>query len=298
MMKHFLFLFISFLATNSYSQLIDVADIPNFKYTRKSFVVNQDSLKFKNSPNQNQGLSRVYVSMNLSFFDLDDSKKYVTNIQQFVLACIEGYYISGKRNGRFTHYILDSLNPNVRFKIWEQNFKNDKLYGISQAYTLQGKLAAQYEYKDDSLIGKSVLYAADGRSALEEIIYDKQVKGKYVKRNYNDTSGKLEREENYEKYELNGKARDFYPGGQVEIEEFFIDGKLNGSRKHFYPSGQRWTEVEYRNGKIWTALGSYLENGRPLYPGSLINGSGVLHIYDKYGIIQESYMYMKGELVK
>ena len=298
MIKHLLLLHLSFILSATYGQMIDIENSPHLKYTRKSFIVNEDTSIFKDSPNKEHGLTRTYYAMTLSFFDLDDSKKYVTNVRQNALVCVEGYYINGKRSGTFNHYIMDSLNPNKRFRIWEQTYKNGKLYGSSFAYTLQGKIAAQYEYKEDSLAGKSVLYAADGRSPLEEIIYDKLIRGKYIRRSYNDTSGKLLREELYENYQLNGKARDFYPEGQAEIEEFYIDGKLNGTRKHFYPSGQRWTEVEYRNGKTWTALGSYLENGRPLYPGSLMNGTGVLHIYDQYGVIQESYMYMKGEFVK
>lgn len=297
MKKFFTTILFSLSICQVFSQLIDLEDLPNFKYTRKSFIVNEDTTLFKNSTTKDNGLVKMYYTIHLSFFDLDDTKKFITTIRQDVLNCVEGYYINGKRNGTFLYYIMDSLNPKMRYKIWEQNFKYGKLHGTSKAYTLQGKIAAHYEYKEDSLVGKSILYAADGVSPLEEIIYSSQP-GKYIKRNYNDTSGKLEREENYENYELNGKARDFYPNGQVEFEEFYIDGKLNGTRRHFYPSGARWTEVEYRNGKTWNALGSYLENGKPLFPGTLYNGTGALHIRDKYGVIQETYIYLKGEFVK
>jgi antitoxin component YwqK of YwqJK toxin-antitoxin module len=297
MIKHFLILSLSFILHKSYSQLIDLEDVPHIKYTRKSFVANEDTSKYKDSPNREHGLTRTYFAMTLSFFDIDDSKKYVTNVRQNALACVEGYYINGKRSGTFSHYIMDSLNPSKRFKIWEQTYKNGKLHGISKAFTLQGQVAAQYEFNEDRPIGRSALFAIDAKTPIEEIIYDDS-SGKYTKRNYNDTSGKLIREEHFENDILNGKARDFYPNGQVEIEEFYIDGELNGTRRHFYPSGQRWTEVEYRNGKTWTALGSFLENGRPLFPGTLNNGTGVLHIYDKYGQIQESYMFLKGEFLK
>lgn len=286
---------IYFIESNA--QLIDTKDVPEFKYNRKSFVVIRDTAKFKAISNAGNGYSKEYETMTLSFFDLDDSKKIVANITQEVLVCIEGNYLKNKRVGSFVFSILDSLNPQLKFKIWEQNYRNGKRHGISKAYTLQGKLAAQYEYKDDSLTGKSILYAADGQNKMEEVIYD-IIPGKFIIRKYNDTSGKLKREELYERYELNGKSRDFYPSGQVEMEEFYIDGKLNGTRRHFYPSGQRWNEVEYKNGKTWTALGAYLENGKPLYPGSLMNGTGVLHIYDKYGELKESYMFMKGDFVK
>lgn len=297
MIKRFLLVSACMLFIKANSQMIDTRDIPNFKYTRKSFLVKEDTIKFKNILTTNQGLTKVYETISLGFFDLDDSKKYVVNVTQELLACIEGNYVNNKRAGIFIHSIMDSLNPQIRYKVWEQNYKNGKKHGMSKAYTLQGKIAAQYEYKEDSLVGKSILFAADGKNMVEEIIYD-ILPGKYTVRKYNDTSGKLIREEKYEKYELNGKARDFYSSGQVEMEEFYIDGKLNGTRRHFYPSGARWNEVEYRNGKTWTALGAYLENGKPIYPGTLINGTGVLHIYNKYGELQESYMFMKGEFVK
>lgn len=298
MIKHFLILSLSFALNICFSQMVDLEDLPQIKYTRKSFIANEDTTKFKDSPNREQGLTRTYFAMTLSFFDVDDSRKYVTNVRQIALACVEGYYINGKRSGTFSHYIMDSLNPNKRFKIWEQTYNNGKLHGISKAFTLEGKTAAQYEFNDDRPIGRSVLFGIDAKTPIEEIIYDHTSPGKYVKRNYNDTSGKLTREEHYENDILNGKVRDYYPNGQVEYEEFYINGEVHGTSRQFYPSGVKWVEVEYRNGKVWNIIGSYLENGKPMYPGTLINGTGVFHIYNKYGEVQESYMYMKGELVK
>jgi antitoxin component YwqK of YwqJK toxin-antitoxin module len=297
MLKQFLTLSLSSLFIFSYGQSNDESDIPNIKYTPKKFIVDEDSLRFKNSPNSDEGLTRTYSKASIAFFDTDDSKKHITSRQHTVLTCVEGYFIKGKENGSFYHYILDSLQPQKRYKIWEQTFRNGKRNGICKAFTLEGKLAAQYEYREDTLVNKTTLYAADGVSVLEEVIFGK-TPGTYLKRNYNDMSGKLMREELYEKYMLNGTSRDFYETGAVEIEEFYIDGELNGTKRRYYPSGNRWTEVEYRNGKTWTALGSYLENGRPIFPGNLSNGTGVLHIHDKYGNISVSYMFMKGEPVR
>ena len=297
-MRELLIVFFLCLGINHInSQVINSEDIPDFKYTKKSYLVYDIDGKYQTTASRDSGLTRNYETMDMDFFDLDDRKTSLVRIQQPVLVCIEGYYIDKLKSGTFVYSILDSLNPQKRYKIWEQSFRKGKLNGMSKAYTIQGKVAAEYNYKDDSLVGKSKLYGADGHTIIEEISYDLE-RGKYVKRTYNDTSGKLMREENYSSYMLNGISRDFYAYGQVEMEEFYIDDKLNGTRRHFYPSGARWTEVEYRNGKTWTALGAYLENGRPLFPGSLSNGTGVLHIYDRYGVVQESYMFMKGEFVK
>jgi len=272
-------------------------DNPDFKYIKKSFLVYDIDGKYQTTATRDSGLTRNYETMDVDFFDLEDKKTSLVKVQQPVLVCTEGYYFQKKRSGVFIYSILDSLNPQKRYKIWEQNFRKGKLHGKSKAYTLLGQVAAEYDYEDDSLVGKSILYAADGKTIYEEIIYDLE-RGKYVKRTFNDTSGKLMREESYANYQLNGRARDYYANGQVEMEEFYIDAKLNGTRRHYYSSGKRWNEVEYRNDKTWTALGAYLESGRPLFPGSLSNGTGVLHIYDRYGVLQESYMFMKGDFVK
>jgi hypothetical protein len=165
-------------------------DIPDFKYTKKSYLVYDIDGKYQTTATRDSGLTRNYETMDMDFFDLDDRKTSLVKIEQPVLVCIEGYYLDKKRSGTFIYSILDSLNPQKRYKIWEQTFKNGKLHGISKAYTIQGQVAAEYNYQDDSIVGKSKLYGTDGKTIIEEISYDLE-RGKYVKRTYNDTSGKL-----------------------------------------------------------------------------------------------------------
>lgn len=276
--------------------MIDTNNIEHH-YTRKSFVVREDTARFKDIGDRINGLSRYHFTMNVNFYDLDNSKKYIADVNQDALVAIEGYFQNKQKNGLFTIFIMDSLNPNIRYKIWEETYRNDKLNGSVKAYTLQGKLAASYQYRNDTLVGEAITYAADGIRKLSEIIYDNHP-GKYLKKIYNDTTGKLMREEHYENYELNGKVRDYYPNGKIEMDEFFINGKMTGARKHFYPSGAIWHILEYNNGKPWMALGAYLENGRPLNPGNLANGTGSVLFYDEYGNVIETHIFLKGELVR
>lgn len=295
MKRQFLFL-ILFTSLQAFAQFQNIEkELINKPpvYTRKSFLVNVDTSKFVSSQQKDNGLTRTFYTSELEFIDIDDLSTQYVRITQPVMICIEGYYINKKKNGVFNYYIYDSLNPTKRYKIWEQNYKNDKLNGISQSFSIQGKLVSNQEYKDDSIVGRYKFYAIDGKTIKEEIEYLTE-KNSWIHRYYNDTTGKLELEEPYQNGVLNGKQKYYYPNGKVENEMLYIDGKINGTRKHYYPSGKIKTEVEYRNGKFWTMLGTYDQNGKKLDGGTLKDGNGYIILYDNNANAKEVYRYIQG----
>lgn len=264
-------------------------------YTRKAFVTAVDTNQFKNSTQQSEGLVKRYEVIEFDFFDRSDDGKSLMKINQPVLVYSEGYYVGGKKSGLFHFYIIDSATPNKRYKVWELNYFKDKLNGSVKAYTLQGTIAATFEYLNDSIVGKSAVYSANGKFKTEETEYKKGMTD-YIKRTYSDTAGYIISEEVYKNSLLNGKVKTYYPKGGIEYEDFYIDGKMTGTARYYYPSGRLNMELEFRNDKPWNIIGSYSPDGTKRNGGDLKNGNGTIIRYDEKGD-GYPYLYHKGESV-
>lgn len=276
--------FIASLKTN--------AQAPN--YTVKKFISFQDTSKFKVTIPAKDGFFRTYISSIPEIFDLDDNHKTYIRTSSSALLCIEGNYKNKLRHGLVTFYLIDSFNTQTRYKIWEQEFENDKLNGQWRTYSLKGNLVNYRTYKDDSLNGISRNLWIDGKSIMSEKEF---LNGSYIyiSREYYPNE-KIKSEIPFKNSKLDGKGKKFYQDGTLQEEANFTNGEFNGSVKYFHPNGQLWNEKIYKDGKLWTIVCNYTSEGKKRDPGSLKNGTGTVIYYNDDGSIRESEYYLDGIL--
>lgn len=260
------------------------------KYTRKHFVT-KDGPEFVVTLPKKEGLMRTYLVASAVIWDVDDN--YTTYVQhtQKVLICLEGPTVNRKREGVFTAYLIDSLHHKKRFKLYEQTYSNDKLNGVWRYYCLSGNLKGFETYKNDSLQGDAKTYWIDGETILEEREY-LDGKRKFVLKVFED--GKLSEENSYVNGVPEGMAKRYYPNGIVKEDAVFKNGMPNGARRYFYPSGKIWAEREEKDGKPWTVIGNYSEDGTKRDPGTLYEGNGTMILYKDDGSIRETITYKLG----
>jgi antitoxin component YwqK of YwqJK toxin-antitoxin module len=66
------------------------------------------------------------------------------------------------------------------------------------------------------------------------------------------------------------------------------------SKKYYFPSGKIWIEQELKNGKPWTVIANYTENGQKRDAGTLKEGNGMVIFYNDDGTIRETVVYKNG----
>ncbi len=260
------------------------------QYTPKHFVTRY-APEFVAIHTQKDGIERTYLVATPVIWDVDDH--YTTYVQhaQKVLICIEGSTVHGKREGVFTTYVMDSLHHKKRYKIYEQTYSKDKLNGPWRTYCLSGNLQGFETYRDDSLSGNAKTFWIDGETILEEREY-LDGRRKFIVKQYVD--GKLTEEHRFVNGVSEGLAKRYYPSGIVKEDALFKNGLANGPRRYFYPSGKIWAEREEKDGKPWTVIGNYSEEGIKRDPGTLKEGNGTMILYKEDGSVRDIIVYKSG----
>src|SRR5262245_53145473 len=105
------------------------------RYTKKHFVATDDTVEFKRIVPGTNGFIRAYLLTNPPIWDVDDDNNtHVLGGSGDVLICLEGQQKNGKKEGTVTVFLIDSLQHDKRYKIWEQTYMNDKLNGEWRYY--------------------------------------------------------------------------------------------------------------------------------------------------------------------
>ena len=143
------------------------------------------------------------------------------------------------------------------------SYKNNKKNGFTKCYSKKNqKLLWEQNYTNDKLDGITKKYYSDGSLEREEtfIMGIKEGVDKYY-----DADGYLEQEEMWAKNQRNGFARKYYTNGQVKHEAFFKNDLQDGNTKEYYESGKLEYEGEFKND---SAIGwgiRYYENGNIMW---------------------------------
>jgi len=265
------------------------------KWTQKHFVSSFDTSEFKITNPKNNGFLRTYILSQPQIVDIDDDSTTYIKGSVTALLCFEGQKINHKRNGIFNVYLIDSADHSKRYKIWEQEYSNDKLNGKWKVFTLHGTLTSYQTFKNDSLNGTAINYWIDGKSIIQEVNYFNG-HGKYIQKNY-FKNGKVEDETTYINGVPNGQTKEYYSDGVLKREVVLKDGVPNGLFKYYYPSGKIWIEQEMKNGLAWKVIANYTENGQKRNAGTLKDGNGTIILYNEDGSIRETEIYKNGVVV-
>lgn len=266
------------------------------KYTEKHFKNSIDTSVYKIILPGKDGLQRTYILANPQVWDIDDdSTTYVrTSTNAFII--IEGNIKDNKRIGLFTFFLLDSLNPEKKYKLWEQTFSDDKLNGRWNTFSMNGVLCSYQTYKNDSLNGIAKEIWIDGKSTMREFEYFGG-QNKYLKREYHP-NGKIKAEIPYLNSKLNGTGKKFYENGNLLELVNFTDDEFDGSWKYFYSNRQLWLEKTYKKGKSWDIIANFTSDGKKRNAGTLKDGNGTAIYYNEDGSVREIITYKNGGEVK
>lgn len=263
------------------------------KYTRKYFVSYQDTNSFKPIVPKKNGFVRTFIISSPEIWDTDDANTtHVKGSVQTALICIEGNYENGKRNGLFTFFLIDSFDHLKRYKLYEQDYVNNKLTGLWKHFNLKGIVIRYQTYKNDSLNGIARDFWIDGKTIMDEREYFNG-SNKFIARRYYE-NGKLKQEMTIENGILNGPGKKFYEDGKPQEEIFFTNGELDKTRKYYHPNGQLWIEQEYKIGLHWNVISNYDEKGNKRDAGTLKNGNGTVIFYNDDGTVRETVSYKDG----
>lgn len=260
-------------------------------YTVKSLLtVNDGSLKDINADRKN-GPAINYLRVVTTIQDISDDESSFIKISGPFLLCFEGTWKNRKKEGQFKTYAIDSINRSVRYKIWEQQYKNDRLNGEWRYFTLRGTLAAVRNYENDSLNGISRDYSVDGTIVNELDFLGNS--HEYIKHELYP-NGKVKRTVTLRNGVLDGVARSYYQDKRLMEEVNFKRGKFHGPRKYYYPNGQLWTEEIFKDGLDWRIISNFTAEGNPRDPGTLKDGNGTIIFYHEDGRIREVSTYFNG----
>ena len=279
-----IFLFISIL---SFSQ--------QPRYTFKSFVKVIDTNEFKIISSDN-GFIRSYVATNIQVWDIDDDSTTYMMGSTDAVVCFEGYQKNKKKEGVFSAYLIDSADHSKRYKIYEQTYTNNKLNGQWRTYTLHGTLTNFGTYKDDSLNGITRHYWIDGKSIMDETEYFNGHQ-KHIDREFSK-NGKVISEIPFLNDKIEGIGKKYYPDGTIQEVVEFRNGVFDGVRKYYHPNGQLWIEEIYKEGKDWTVVANYTQDGKKRDAGTLKDGNGSIIFYNEDGSVREITNYINGKEVK
>lgn len=263
------------------------------KYTFKKLASFYDTTQFKPVYPKKNGVVKTYLVTDIQVWDIDDNNTTFIMGHVTALLCFEGHYKNDARDGVFNVYAIDSNDHSKRYKIWEQNYSNDKLNGRWLTFTLSGTLANFQTFKDDSLHGISRYFWIDSKTVVEEAEYFNG-RNKFIQKLFSK-DGQPEAEIPYEHGEINGTGKKYYKDGTLMEVAQFKDGEFNGLRKYYHPNGQLWIEQLYKEGKSWTVVANYTEKGQRRDAGTLKNGNGTIIFYNADGSVRETLTYVNGE---
>lgn len=135
----------------------DEAGIPNL-------VRDLDTTEFKSLTPAKNGFMRIYGVNDPGVTFISNGTKKRIELPGEVLVCLEGNIVEGKRQGQFTTYVVDNANHNRRYRIHEQDYRNNLVDGHWKAFDLGGTLKYDLLYVKGKSLGKSVYYMADGKT--------------------------------------------------------------------------------------------------------------------------------------
>lgn len=261
------------------------------RYTIKHLLsANDGTFKDVNAA-QKDGKSISYVETSVVLLDIADDNSTTIKISGQTLLCFEGAWKNGKKEGQFNVFVIDSIHRQHRYKIWEQQYKNNQLNGEWRQYTLRGTLATVRTFQNDSAKGIARDYGIDGTIKEEREYLGSSTH--YVQ-HILYPNGKIEKTLTIQNDRRNGPGRHFYPDGKVMEEVNFKDDNFHGTRKYFYPNGQLWIEQIYKDGLSWEVVSNFTEDGKRRDAGTLRNGNGTIIFYNENGSVRKVSTFSNG----
>jgi antitoxin component YwqK of YwqJK toxin-antitoxin module len=261
------------------------------RYTQKHFMKAPDTKAFP-VLNPKNGKTKSYILTSFTYWDIDDDSTTFVIITDSVFIRIEGQAVNGKREGTFSFYLIDSADHNIRYKVYEQEFKNDLIHGQFKSFALSGGLVKSQTYEAGVEHGLMKEYWLDGKTVTMESMISK-TDGVVNEKHFN-LDGLVIGDFSYSSGKLNGPSKKYYPSGKIQEYAEFKEDAFHGIRRYYYENGQVWIEQTYKDGKNWSVEGNYTITGVRRNPGTLKDGNGTVIFYDEDGKVRETQTFVNG----
>jgi antitoxin component YwqK of YwqJK toxin-antitoxin module len=258
--------------------------------TMPDLVRDRDSTTFKNILPGKNGFTRIYQVADPDVSFISSASKTRIGLPGSVLMCEEGTLVNGQRNGLFTTYVTDNTDHHKRYKIHEQNFKNNLLDGHWKAYDLGGTLKYDMMFTQGRQSGFSVYYGPDGKTVTETCQFANDSMAVMTK--FED--GKKQQVQTLVNGIKNGTGTVYYANGSIMSTAIFLNGQFNDTLKYYYPNGVLWTEEIFKNGLDWTVLNNFDSTSKTRDAGTLKNGNGTRILYTEEGEVRQVVTYLNG----
>jgi len=250
-----------------------------------------DTTVFKTIMPEKNGFTRAYLVADPGISFITSTKSRM-DVPGSVLICVEGNLLNGQRTGLFTSYVIDNVDHNKRYKIDEQDFKNNLIDGHWKSFDLDGNLKFDLLYARGKSRGKSVYYAADGKTVQQTNNFHND--SVFIATGYFE-GGIKKQEQTMVNNVPNGPSKVYYPNGKIKSTATFLNGQFNDTLKYYYDNGQLWTEEVFKNGLDWTIISNYNKTGKPQPAGTLTNDNGTRILYNKEGEVVDTVTYLNGK---
>lgn len=250
-----------------------------------------DSTTYKNIKPGKNGFTRLYQVNDPDISFISGISKTRIGLPGSVLIYEEGNLVNGKRTGLFTTYVIDNNDHHKKYKIHEQDFKNDLVDGHWKAYDLGGTLKYDMMFTKGRPSGYSVYFGPDGKTATETCRFSNDSVAIVTK--FAD-NGKKQQVQTMVHGIKNGPGTVYYPNGNIMSTANFVNDQFNDTLKYYYPNGVLWTEEIFKNGLDWTVLNNFDSTGKPRDAGTLKNGNGTRILYTEEGEVRQVVTYIKG----
>jgi uncharacterized protein len=218
-------------------------------------------------------------------------------------------YVEGKETGYLKEYYVNGavkIEGNVIDGVKQQEFMeydqfgnkeaqsfyvDDELDGETYYFTPNNKHSYTYTYKDGWLASIEQLDTTGKTMVLNTF---PKGNGKYVAKLFN---GKNFIEGNYEKYNLEGAYKVYYPDGTISAQYNYKGGYREGAYKSYFLGGKLMDEGEYKHGKKVGSWKYYYDNGQLREIENYVDGNieGEDKLYNRDGTLDRILHYKEGD---
>jgi antitoxin component YwqK of YwqJK toxin-antitoxin module len=202
----------------------------------------------------------------------------------------EGKYLAGKREGKWTFYVIENKTLRKRLQK-EVTYVHDLKEGVYTYYFITGEKGITGQYKQDLLDGTALSFYPNGAAYGTRTIGNDLYQGKHI---YLYPDGKVSQELNYVDDTLHGPYLSYYRNGNPEELATYNMSQVDGLYQYFHPNGQLWIGKIFNNGKLMEITGNYDSDGTPREKGTLKHGNGTVFYYNKEGVLYNIVTYTDG----
>jgi antitoxin component YwqK of YwqJK toxin-antitoxin module len=225
----------------------------------------------------------VYVTLN----------RKPTQVYGHYLLFGEGEYINGKREGRWTLYVIEDKTFK-KLRQQEVSYTKGVKDGLFTYVFPNGKTGVTGKYVANKTEGEVKSYYEDGKLYGTRYYEGGLRTGRHT---YLHPNGQLKLEHHFTNDTLNGDYRTYYPDGKVQERFTYLMGKEDGIYSYYYGNGQLWIEKEYNNGLLMNVTGSYDTMGNPRDKGTIKDGNGTVNYFTEEGKLYAVQTFRDGKKI-